>query len=121
MIGTKDDQEEKWNDDHDIECNLSKEQKELLDYLCSSNRSSNESIFCSSEPINEFEPTDDLLYSIFPCLFPLGKCFKRSTGNLNNEQINLLLKQFHQIPSKDSRFLGYLADIKRLSEAIKKR
>ena len=57
-----------------MECNLSKEQKELLDYLCSGNRNSNESTqiksFRSSEPINEFEPTDDLLSSTFPCIFP---------------------------------------------------
>ena len=30
------------------------------------------------------------------------------------------MKQFHQIPSKDKRFLGYLADIKQRSEVIKK-
>ena len=82
-----------------MECNLSKEQKELLDYLCSSNRNNNESTqiksFRCSEPINEFEPTDELLSSIFPCLFPLGKCFGRSAGNLNHEQINLFLKKFY--------------------------
>ena len=52
--------------------------------------------------------------------FPLGKCFSWSTGNFNNEQIDHIMKQFHQIPSKDKRFLGYLADIKRRSEVIKK-
>ena len=61
-----------------------------------------------------------MLTSTFPCIFPLGKCFSRSTGNFNNEQIDHIMKQFHQIPSKDKRFLGYLADIKRQSEVIKK-
>ena len=74
----------------------------------------------SSDPVNEFNPTDELLTSTFPCVFPLGSCFKRSAGNLNNEQLNHLLKQFHMIPSKDKRLLGYLADIRRRSEVIKK-
>ena len=74
----------------------------------------------SSDPVNEFDLTGELLTSTFPCVFPLDSCFKQSAGNLNNEQLNHLLKHFYMIPSKDKPLLRYLADIRRRSEVIKK-
>ena len=53
--------------------------------------------FYSADLTNEFEPTDELLTSTFLYIFPLGKCFSRSTRNFNNEQIDHIMKQFHQI------------------------
>ena len=72
--------------------------------------------------MNEFQTTDALLAGTFPWVFPLGRAYGRKGGNSNltNEQMEHLLKQFHMIPSKDRRLLGYLADVKRRHQVIQR-
>ena len=72
-----------------------------------------------AEPANEMNPTDELLTSTFPCVFPCGVAYNRRAGNLSNEQLYHLLQQFHLVPCTDSRLLGYLGDVKRRFEVIK--
>ena len=129
LIAENKNEENELEDNYNPYDHLSKEQKAIIDSLTTgqnlynagnSNRYKKVKSYRSSDPVNEFDPTDELLTSTFPCVFPLGSCFKRSAGNLNNEQLNHLLKQFHMIPSKDKQLLGYLADIRRRSEVIKK-
>ena len=129
LMAENNNEENELEDNYNPYHHLSKEQKAAIDALTTgqnlynagnSNRYRTVKSYRSSDPINEFYLTDKLVTSTFPCIFPLGSCFKQSAGNLNNEQLNHLLKQFHMIPSKNKRFLGYLADIRRCSEVIKK-
>ena len=79
IMATRNKEEIEYEED-DRYSQLSKEQKELIDFIQSfqnenndrnSNKNTKIKSFCSADPINEFEPTDELLTSQFPCIFPL--------------------------------------------------
>ncbi|KAL3931624.1 MAG: hypothetical protein SGBAC_011222 [Bacillariaceae sp.] len=96
-------------------------QEDILDRLLGRDTRESKTVNCvrGSDPLSEFIKNDDLLGGTFPWVFPLGRAYGRGC-NLSNELMDHMLKQFHMVPSKDMRLLGYLADVKRRHAVIQR-
>jgi hypothetical protein len=65
-----------------------------------------------SVPFHEFDKDDKNLSTSFPQVFLLGTAYGREPGRLSCDQRSHLLNQFHMVPAKDRRLLGFLFDVK---------
>ena len=72
----------------------------------------------TGEPINEFTKDDYALSCTFPYVFILGKAYKSTASNWNDEKKMHLLMQFSKIPSRDKLLLAYLFDLCKRHESI---
>jgi len=69
-------------------------------------------------PLDDFEKDDRNLSTSFPQVFMLGRAYSRQPGRLSSDQRTHLLNQFHMVPSKDRRLLGFLFDIRQRSQVM---
>jgi len=62
-------------------------------------------------PIQEFD-CPEMLPMAFPTTFMLGRGYPKKSANLGARELHHLLHQFSNIPARDYRLQGYLADVK---------
>jgi len=70
------------------------------------------------DPVNEFDSSDQIITTSFPCVFLLGHAYGRSTGNWSAVQRRHLLGQFTLVPAKARSLLGYMFDVMTRVESI---
>ena len=63
------------------------------------------------DPYSDYERNDHAITTTFPHAFLLGKLYGRPIGRLTQEQKLHLLNQFHMVPARDRRLLGFLYDV----------
>ena len=63
----------------------------------------------AKEPSNEYESNDDIIYTAFPCLFPIGSGLRKS-GPLTRADTRHIFTQLSGIFGKTHRFLFSLFD-----------
>jgi len=70
------------------------------------------------DPVSEFDSSDQIITTSFPCVFLLGHAYGWSTGNWSAVQRRHLLGQFTLIPAKARSLLGYMFDVMTCVESI---
>ena len=63
------------------------------------------------EPESDFRDDDKTLSCSFPHIFMLGSAYGRPISRLSSKQRYHLLSQYHLIPCRDRRLLGYIFDV----------
>ena len=72
----------------------------------------------SDFPLSDFDNMDKGLSTSFPHVFMLGTAYKKSPGGLSDTQRFHLLNQFHSVPSKDRRLMGFLFDVRQRQKVM---
>jgi hypothetical protein len=72
----------------------------------------------SEFPLSDFDNLDKGLGTSFPHIFMLGTAYKKSPGGLSSAQRSHLLNQFHSVPSKDRRLMGFLFDVRQRQKVM---
>ena len=70
-------------------------------------------------PLSDFEKDDKSFSTSFPNVFMLGTVYGKAPGCLTTAMRSHLLNQFHLVPAKDRRLLGFLFDVRQRQQVMK--